>query len=191
MVPVSLAGDSNQDRQLWNTYFSWARSVLDPKRRQELARKAQFRRISRHKAAHLQAIVFAAFALEYRVKRIYKVLGLAHREKDTLGSLLSHFRHRVETAERLDGHGRVQLPAQWKSIEARLRELNRFRNSIAHANYQQVLDFLPNDARRSRAVARRCFNALVDAIHVTNKAIGYETLSESDATRYYRKLKIR
>jgi len=191
--PVSIAGDSPEDQQLWNTYVFWARSVLDPStsRRSGLLIARVSNRIRRSTSTHLQAIVFAAFALEYRIRRIYEVLGLAHRKRDTLGKLLSNFRRRVETADRLDGKGRVRLPAEWPSIEARLRRVNTLRNDIAHANYQDVLKLLPADARKSRAVARDCFNALVKAIQVTNRAVGYEHRSVREVNRDYRRLKIR
>jgi len=119
------------------------------------------------------------------------VLGLGYRNKDTLGALLQNFRRRVETSSRLDRRGPVRLPARWDSLEEKLKELNSLRNKIAHANYREVLSLVPTDPRRSRAVARRCFNALVDAIRVTNRPIGYEPLTTGEARRYYSRLKLR
>lgn len=192
LPPISIAGDLPEDQQLWHTYFSWPRAILSPSAHLKLPTSPTFRRLPRSRAAHLQAIVFTAFALEYRIKRIYEVLHLSYRQKDTLGVLLTNFRRRVETAQRLDGKGLVHLPAEWASIEPRLQHLNTIRNQIAHANYRKLLQLLPRDSRQSRVVALRCFNALVDAIRVTNRAVGgYERLSKSDARRYYARLKIR
>ncbi len=192
MPPISIAGDLPEDQQLWHTYFWWPRAILSPSAHRKLPTGPTFRRLPRSRTAHLQAIVFAAFALEYRIKRIYEVLHLSYREKDTLGVLLANFRRRVETARRLDGKGLVRLPAEWASIEPRLQHLNTIRNQIAHANYRKLLRLLPRDSRQSRGVALRCFNALIDAIRVTNRAVGgYEDLPTRDARGYYARLKIR
>jgi hypothetical protein len=187
--PISVAGDSPEDQRLWHTYFHWPRAVLSPASR--LSARPEFRRLSKARSGHLQAILFAAFALEYRVKRLYDVLKLRYREKDTLGALLGNFRRRLETSDRLDGQGPVRLPAEWARIERGLKELSWLRNQIAHANYKKVLSLLSTNARQSRAMARRCFNTLVDAIRVTNRAIGYETLAPREARRYYSRLKLR
>jgi hypothetical protein len=140
---------------------------------------------------HLQALVFAAFVLEYRIKRIYEVLGLAFRKRDTLGVLLGNFKRRVETGRRLNDQRQVRLPREWMSIEKKLSRLNKYRNQIAHANYNELLTVLPPDSRLSRALARSCFNAVVDAIRVTNRAIGYEDRSARDARRVYARLKVK
>jgi hypothetical protein len=192
MATINLAGRTADEQKLWNTYLFWARVVLDTSttQRRGLVISRGSNRLPRSTSGHLQAIVFIAFALEYRIKRIYEELGLAHRKRDTLGVLLDNFRRRVETANRLDVTRQVRLPGEWASIEARLKRLNSLRNTIAHANYQQLVEILPQDARRSRALSRSYFNALVDMIRVTNKAIGYDSAPRREAQRYYRKLKI-
>jgi hypothetical protein len=190
--PISVAGDTPEDQQLWHTYFFWPRAILSPSATRKLRTNGVFKRLPRSRSSHLQAIVFAAFALEYRLKRIYEVLGLSYRDKDTLGALLANFRRRVETAARLDGRGPVRLPAEWASVESRLKRLNTIRNHIAHANYRKLLALVPSDTRASRAIARQCVNALVDAIRVTNRALGgYDRLTPSEARRYYSRLRIR
>jgi hypothetical protein len=177
---------------VWHTYVYWARSALDPgtAHRSLMISKASTR-LRRSTSQHLQALVFAAFVLEYRIKRIYEVLGLAVRKRDTLGLLLENFKHRIETATRLDNRGLVRLPREWTSIEKKLRQLSDLRNQIAHANYKKVLTILPSDSRRSRALARSCFNAVVDAIRVTNQAIAYDGRSAGEARRAYAKLKVK
>jgi hypothetical protein len=189
---INLAGRTIEQQRLWNTYVFWARIVLDrsttKKRDLNIAKGSN--RLPTARSAHLQAIVFAAFALEYRIKRIFEELGLAHSKRDMLGVLLDNFRRRVETADRVDGRGRVQLPREWNSVEVRLKRLNSVRNAIAHANHEQLQNILPTETRRSRALARDCFNSLVDMIRITNEAIGYDSTSRRDAQRHYRRLKI-
>jgi hypothetical protein len=139
----------------------------------------------------LQAILFVAFVLEYRIKRIYDVLGLGYRKRDTLGALLQNFCRRLETAMRLDDKGPIRLPAEWTTIENKLQRVKDLRNDIAHANYRSVTKILPKDARRSRVIARDSFNALIDAIRITNQAVGYEHRSAKQAKHDFSKLKIR
>jgi hypothetical protein len=75
-------------------------------------------------------------------------------------------------------------------LEARLKDLSRLRNQIAHANYREVVSLLKLDRRRARTLALRSFNTLVDVIRVTNRAIGYEHLAPREARRYYSTLKV-
>jgi hypothetical protein len=135
-------------------------------------------------------VVFVAFAVEYRLKRIYQELGLSYRKRDTLGTLLQNFKRRVETAKRTDGKGQVQLPPEWTSLEDRLRHLVELRNAVAHPDYQRLNNLWPQTTRRSLATARKCFNTLVDMIRVTNAAIGYDATTRREARRSYRRLKI-
>jgi len=129
--------------------------------------------------------------LEYRIKRIYEVLHLAYRKRDTLGVLLNNFKRRVETGRRFNDKRPVRLPPEWTTIEKKLLTLNTLRNNIAHANYKELQRLIPHDPRKSRAVARVSFNAVVDAIRVTNQAVGYENRTAREARRYFSRLKIK
>src|SRR5687768_8248685 len=100
----NLAGDTARERRVWNSYLFAARSGADAGTAADplldIARAAS--RLPAGKEQALQEIVFSSFALEYRMRRIFKVLGLSHRERDTLGSLVANFLARVQGAPRLD-----------------------------------------------------------------------------------------
>jgi hypothetical protein len=189
---ISPAGRTREDRQLWNTYLFWARSAAAPSTsRSGLVISKRVNRIRDSTARNLQAILFASFALEYRLKSIYELLGLQTRRRDTLGTLIQNFPHRVATARRLDGKGNVRLPPEWKSIEKRLKILCQWRNDIAHANYRDIRTILPSHTKKSRRQACNCFNAVVDTIRITNRAIGFAAASLREDRKYYRVLRIR
>jgi hypothetical protein len=189
---TSPAGETPQDIQLWNTYLFWAFSAASPARsrarRLRITKRAN--RIKRSTERNLQAILFAAFAIEYRLKRIYEFLGLQVRRNDTLGALVTNFRQRMATAKRPDGKGHVKLPTEWTSIEKRLKDLCKWRNAIAHANYKEVLTLLPSDTRKSLRQARKYYNTVIDTIRVTNRAIGYEAAPKREDRKFYARLKI-
>jgi hypothetical protein len=189
---ASPAGETPQDIQLWNTYLFWALSAASPDNSKVsgLVITKRANRIRNSTARNLQVILFAAFALEYRLKRIYEVLGLQVRRNDTLGALIRNFQKRMATARRPDGKGYVRLSSEWVSLEKRLLRLCQWRNAIAHANYKQVLTLLPSDSRKSRTQARDCYNAVVDTIRVTNRAIGYDSDSRREDRKYYARLRI-
>jgi hypothetical protein len=192
MSPIDLSGQTRDAKRHWNTYLFWARVLLDPAtpRRKFLVIGRASERLPRSRSAHLQSVIFVAFALEYRLKRVYEELGLSYRQKDTLGPLLQNFKRRVESAQRLDGSGQIRLPEEWTSIEPRLRNLIELRNAVAHPDYQRLDRIWPKAPGQSRATARKCFNALVDMIRVTNAAIGYDSTTRSEARRYFSRLKI-
>src|SRR5690349_11624323 len=110
MPLTSPAGETPQDIQLWNTYLFWALSAASPSKSRVrlLPITKPANRIKKSTARNLQAILFAAFALEYRLRRIYDFLGLQVRKNDTLGALLRNFQ-RMATARRPDGKGYVIL----------------------------------------------------------------------------------
>jgi hypothetical protein len=125
--------------------------------------------------------VFTAFALEYRIRRIFKVLGLSHRERDTLGSLVTSFKTRVERATRLDNKKPIRLPSSWARLQLRLKRLVAARNRIVHGNEAEVQQVLTT---RPRRVAARHFNTLVRFIETTNRAIGYDDPKRPERARY-------
>lgn len=189
---IDVAGIADADKKLWHTYMFWARAAVDPRtpsnRALDISRPR--RRIRPTDARALQAILFTAFALEYRLKRIYEVLGLRSRRRDTLGTLIANFRRRIEAAARIDGAGAVRLPLDWSRVEKHLSKLNELRNAIAHGNYAKVIAEGSAKPRALPQIARSSYNVLVDAIRITNGAIGYDQRTRQEAVKYYRQLKV-
>lgn len=189
---TNIAGQTVDEQKFWHTYLFWARSSLDgsTSRKRSLLISKRSNRIKTTRSLHLQAIVFVAFALEYRLKRVLEECNVGYRKMDTLGPLLRNFKHRIEMASRVDGKGPIRLPTEWDSIESRLRRVIQLRNAVAHPNYQRWQTVWPADTRWSRACAKDAFNALVDMIRVTNKAVGYDSRSDREARAYYGTLKV-
>jgi len=170
---VNLAGLTARDGQLWHTYLFWARAAIDPQTSSntqlEIAQAKN--RLNERQGMALQAIVFSAFALEFRMRRLLEDLGAPIRRRDTLGRLLDVFRLRLEAVNQMGSTQRIQLPPEWHRLERRLKRLSNLRNRIAHANYCEVKQLL---RQRPREVAASSFNAVVDFIRITNAAVGYD-----------------
>ena len=190
--PINIAGETKDDQRLWNTYLYWARGTLDPTttKNHVLNISRQGQRIPASAATSLQIILFVSFALEYRLRRVYEVLGLRSRKRDGLGILIDNFRKRIEAMPRLDGAGLIRLPPEWARVQARLIELNRLRNALVHGNYASVLRETAVNPRKIRQKARASFNALVDTIRIINQAIGYDTGKQRKTRAYYQQLKV-
>jgi hypothetical protein len=187
---MNLAGVSPDDQRLWNTYVYWARSELAPGSSNKLDIGKVHNRITSTRAKAFRAIVFAAFVLEYRVKRIYEELGVTFHHKDTLGTLLKDFQKRVEAKARVDNGRPIQLPREWSGIYGRLTMLKQLRNEIAHAKYAQLRTRVGLSPRTLLRRAFSCYNSVIDAIRVTNIAIGYHTRASSVMRPYYRQLRL-
>jgi hypothetical protein len=143
--------------------------------------------LSLQQSQALQAILFTAFALEYRIRRYFDVLHLSYRKRDTLGSLIQHFAPRVQAAKRLDNGQPIRLPTSWQRLERKLLDLNHVRNQVAHAKYAEIDKLL--GARPAR-IAARGFNALIDFVRIVNAATGYDTEPPAVARRRYAPLKV-
>lgn len=191
MPSSNLAGDTAAEQKLWRTYLFWARdSVAGPNefwRGLDIAKPGS--RLSPSAAYSLQAIVFTALALEYRLKRTLESLGVSVRRRDTLGVLLQHFRRRAETAQRFDAKGPVRLPKEWTRIEKRLNALVQARNRIVHAHHHDVIALISNRRQAGRK-AKAHYNALVAAIRVINEATGRDMGSSKDRRAYYKVLAV-
>lgn len=160
------------------------------KKQKALVISKRLNRIKDATARNHQVILFSAFALEYRFRRLYEILGIKAQKKDGLHALIQNFSNRVSTATHIDGKGPVRLSSEWTSIQKKLLQMNEWRNKIAHANYAKVLTLLSSDMRNSRREARACFNVLRDAIRVTNRAIGFDLDSARAGREYYARLRI-
>jgi hypothetical protein len=187
----AVPGDTQIEKRLWNTYMHWARAAAAPEIDPTLEISKAANRLPAAHAQALQAILFSAFVLEFRLKLVYDYLGIAFRKRDTLGSLLQHFRTRLEQTPRLDTGRPIRFPVEWGLVERRLRALVTLRNDIAHANQASVLLLLGKSTTSLKVEARRSFNAVVDAIRIIHRATGNESMSLSETRTHYRRLSIR
>lgn len=185
---TNVAGATVADRRLWNTYMFWARSSVAESIPPELDMADDRNRLSATRARSLQAILFSCFMLEYRLRRVYEVLGLQTRKRDTIWALLDSMPSRLSAVRSLN-RTKIRLPAEWARIRKRLQHLLELRNVIAHGRYAEVKSLLRK--RPSRLVAEACrgYNAVIDAVRILNVAIGAETLRGTELRRYYRRLK--
>jgi hypothetical protein len=184
--PFTIAGETDEDRKLWNTYMYWAHSSCSAPAGLDIYKKD--RRLTQETAAALQTIVFSAFMLEYRLKRIADVRCFRFRKRDTLSKLIDNFQRHIELTNRIDNDEPVRLPDEWKRVKTQLDRLSKFRNDIAHANYAKVMDRL-SDGESLPKLAAELFDAVIDAIRITNRAIGYDPSSDAASDRYYDALK--
>jgi hypothetical protein len=196
MKPQMLDGDTPADKALWYTYLYWARDAayralkqapaLDP----DVITDDPNRRVDGETAAALQSIIFAAFTLEYRLKRVLRVLQVSYPPKETLGPFLKQFWPRLGSATRFDGGGTCAAPQEWAALERDLNRLVAVRNDLAHANYHDALQFLSESNPSPAAEAARLFNSVVEAIKLINIATGYDTRGRAEIDTYFRPLKV-
>lgn len=106
-----LAGDTPQDVALWNSYLYWARERVLEAGLGEATADAPENRLAPELATAIQAILFAALALEYRLRRASDVLGA--KQGRTLSPLLEGFWREVGRCDRLDGNGKCVQPPEW------------------------------------------------------------------------------
>src|SRR5262245_8188021 len=107
---TNLAGSGSDDIRVWNTYLFWALEAHGSPIPASLDIAKQENRLDARRAGGLQAIVLAAFVLEYRIKRVYDLQGVTYGPTDTLGALLKNFQSRLEATHRSDNGRRVRLP---------------------------------------------------------------------------------
>jgi hypothetical protein len=135
---TNLAGLTDTEVRLWNTYLFWARSALPLPLPTSLHISSKENRLDLRRAQALQAIVLSAFALEYRIKRVFDIQNVAYDAKVPLGLLLSEFQEKLEKTNRLDDGNLVQLPREWARLYNRLKRLKDLRNNIAHAKFAEL-----------------------------------------------------
>ena len=140
-------GDSPDDRKLWHTYLFLARkhaisSGGKPTSTQPPIIEHVDNRVAEPLAEALQTVLFSSFALEYRLKRAFLVLGVPLKPNETLNPLFDRFWHALKNVDRLDGKGKCAPPLEWQVCQPKLKQLISLRNQMAHANYGEVLIFL-------------------------------------------------
>ena len=183
---VAFDGKTPSDVKLWHTYVWWARLQIaapDPR----VIVDAPANRIDPALSRALQTVVFSAFALEYRLRRVLEEMGQTVRPRTTLSQLLTLFWIRLGTVDRLDGSGKCAQPAGWNSCEGTLKSLGTLRNSIAHANYDEILKSLRGGDPTQ--LAKNYYNAVIEAIKLINIGTGYDTRSRVEIDGYFEVLK--
>jgi hypothetical protein len=183
----NLAGAASPDQRLWNTYIYWARNAL-PGPFEHLSISEPIERLPQGDSDALQAILFTAFALEFRLRSVYEALGIHVRSGDGLSALLNNLHKRIDGQQGFTG-GIIALPAEWVEVRGRLQALLQLRNRIAHGNRRPVSELL-DDRASLRARAADGYNAFIDAVRIINKAIGYEWREGQELLTYYAALSV-
>ena len=140
---VRFDGNTPDDIKLWHTYLYWARQRVKSDSSLDLISKPAIvdnpdNRVEESISSTLQAIVFSAFALEYRLKRVLISMGVSFPPKETLMPLLQKFWNRLSRIDRLDGKGKCTPPNDWNDCMRVLESLVKIRNNIAHAGQLSV-----------------------------------------------------
>ncbi len=191
---ISFAGDTLEDRKLWGTYVYWA---LEKARFGQIKGKTTtpagvddpINRVEDSLSFALQTIVFSAFVLEYRLKRVSIYMHVEIESKETLGSLLCKFWPRLSGKNRLDKKGKCSPPSEWDNYFEDLKQLVKRRNDIAHANYSKTLSLF-SGVENPLEMARKYFRSVVHAIRIINIGTGYETRSDEKAKKDFEPLMV-
>jgi len=192
---IPYSGEKDEYEVLWHTYLYWARyapKVKPPptKKKPKLIIEDPKKRLKPDVDAARRIVVFSCFALEYRLKSVFEVLGVKYRKKDTLGPLLDIFWKKLRMVERRDKKGNCTPPPNWKSIEPKLRELIKLRNNVAHSKREDIIMFLSKYSD-PLPYAKSLYNILVDSIEAINVGTGYDNRTESQRRGHYVRLKIK
>ncbi|GAI15515.1 unnamed protein product [marine sediment metagenome] len=191
---ISFAGDTFEDKKLWGTYVHWA---LEKARFGQTKSKTTvpagvddpINRVDDPFSFALQIIVFSAFALEYRLKRVLIYMHVEFGSKETLYPLLCKFWTRLSDKDRLDKKGKCSPPSEWNNYFEDLKQLVKLRNNIAHANYSKTFSFF-SGVENPLKTARKYYHSVVDAIRIINKGTGYETRPDEEAKKDFKPLRV-
>lgn len=189
---IRFAGNTRDDKKLWHTYVYCA---LEKARFGQTKDKATvpavvddpINRVEDSLSFALQTIVFSAFALEYRLKRILISMGVEFGSRETLRPLLRCFWPRLSNKDRLDRKGKCSEPAEWNNYFEDLTQLVKLRNDIAHANYCERLSFF-SGAENPLEMARKYYHSVVHGIRIINIGTGDETHSDEEAKEDFKPL---
>jgi hypothetical protein len=182
-----------EDKKLWQTYVYWARRDIkdgldvEPAGEEAIADKPS-QRIEDRLAKAIQSLLFSALMLEYRLKRVLAYVGLPVNRRDGLEKRLELIRKELPKLDRKDGKGKSALPAEWQDCESKFEFLRKFRNRVAHANYDELLELF--QGTDPIEVARLYYNRVVDFMIALNICTGNETRSWDEVEKYFRPLRI-
>jgi hypothetical protein len=183
-MTVLFAGDSEQDRKYWNTYVYWLQSKFG---RTNIPPDKSPRHDDEYSNS-LQIILFTAFALEYRLRRVLSCFRVTLRKNTTLSQLLKIFWRRLEGLDRLDNTGKCVEPVEWNGVKSKLEKLLSYRNAIVHANYDYMLENMKQGVLL--AEAKELHNIFIDAMRIINIATGYSRGTEQEVREYFDQLKV-
>jgi len=191
---IRFDGDTRDDVKLWHTYVHWA---LEKARFGQTKDKTTIpavvddpiNRVEDSLSFALQIIIFSAFALEYRLKRVLISMGVEFGSKETLNPLLKCFWPRLSNKNRLDKKGKCLPPTEWNDCFEDLLQLVELRNDIAHANYCEILSFF-SGAETPLKKARKYYHSVVDAIRIINIGTGYEIRPDEEAKEDFKPLRV-
>lgn len=179
---------------MWHSYLYWARERVladAPGPGSVPAAPAivddAANRISEPVGRALQAVLFSAFALEYRLKRVLLANNIDVPPTETLRPCLDQFWNRLAKVHRRDGHGLCLPPVEWAAIKPQLDQLVTLRNTLAHANYTKIVRFLES-GQDAEQQAKSLYRAVVEAIKLINLGTGYETRPVDEVNEYFRAL---
>lgn len=189
---ISFAGDTLEDKKLWGTYVYWA---LEKARFGQTEGKTTTpagvddsnNRVEDPLSFALQIIVFSAFALEYRLKRVLIYMHVEFGLKETLCPLLCKFWTRLSDKDRLDKKGKCSPPSEWNNYFEDLKQLVKLRNNIVHVNYSETFSFF-SGVENPLEMARKYYRSVVHAIRIINIGTGYETCSNEEAKKAFKPL---
>jgi hypothetical protein len=182
-----------EDKKLWQTYVYWARRDIkdgldvEPAGEEAIADKPS-QRIEDRLAQAIQSLLFSALMLEYRLKRVLAYMGLPVNRRDGLEKRLELIRKELPKLDRKDGKGKSVLPAEWQDCESKFEFLRKFRNRVAHANYDELLGLF--QGTDPIEMARLHYNRVVDFMIALNICTGNEPRSWDEVEKYFRPLRI-
>jgi hypothetical protein len=181
-------GKTDDERKVWHSYMRIARdrviasgAVPSATRRPEICNQKLVWDKKAREA--VQTIVFAAFILEARLKRVLNEMGRPPRKLDGLNNVLTNFWRALSTVKKIGREDACAPPPEWSQIEAQLNELRQLRNLMAHGNLSEVARRLRSQDAQKKA--RELYNAVMKAILLVNLGTGYETKSPKDAWQYF------
>lgn len=138
---VTYDGKTDDERALWFTYLYWGRERLQSNPSGAMVDDPA-RRISDEESRALQAVVFSAFALEFRLKRVLTYCSASLKPNEGLKDVLKDFWERLIERPRVDGKGKIVGPVEWDNVVGLLNELADLRNNIAHSDLSATLAFI-------------------------------------------------
>ncbi|MCC6150452.1 MAG: hypothetical protein IT461_09405 [Planctomycetes bacterium] len=188
--PRVMAGDTPEERGLWNAFFAApARPLtqLRPEWKSKPRRKGDGKTpVNPELLAALQSIAFSALLIEYRMRRACEVIGVTLREDVSCRGLIQGFWSFVSQEPCWNGEGLCAKPAEWDNIRPHLEKLAQLRDDIVHVKWAVLLQKLGTDPLET---AKRFYNHVIDAMMWINIGTGYIS-ADGDPRAYFPRLKL-